>query len=499
MRGHRERGCSGRGGAARADQPPSHTLASPTQPLIRSAVGAALDQLATIAREVRGYQTATSRANRLAALARASDMLQELGQTIEREVTTPERSVLQRIVQQWQHMVIVVGGDVASRALHGPVTNPYILNNPAEGDGFVGREDIMRRLEELWGSDAQRQVPSVVLYGHRRMGKTSILHNLGARFGSQTVVVDFNMQRIGTLRDDADLLYQLALALYDACEERGFTGIAEPQESDFPSDSPARGFNRFLTRLDQVRAGYRFIITVDEFEKLEEQMDKGRLTPDLLDHWRGVYMTYPWLIMAFAGLYTLEERRHDYWNPLFGSVTAVRVSFLTPGAARQLITQPTPDFALDYDEDAIERIIALTNGQPFLVQLIGHALVTRFNQQTYEAGREGERRFHLADVETAINAPDFDRDGSAYFLGVWRQAEREPAGQTAILTALAPHADGLDRHTLAAATALPDNTLDTALKTLAQHDVVRHNPTTDCYTFTVPLMRRWVARHKAGG
>ncbi|NJL06704.1 MAG: ATP-binding protein, partial [Chloroflexaceae bacterium] len=472
--------------AARAMQPPSQTLASPEQPLIRPAVCAALDQLATIAREVSGYQTATSRANRLAALARASDLLQELQQTIDSSVTTPEQYGLQRIVQQWQALVIAVGGDVASQNQRGPVANPYILNNPAESDGFVGREDILRRLEELWGSDANRQVPSVVLYGHRRMGKTSILHNLGTRFGSQTVVVDFNMQRVGTVRDNADLLYQLALALYDACTERGIAGLDEPQEADFPSDSPTRGFNRFLTRLDRVRGSYRFIITVDEFEKLEAQIDAGRLTPDLLDHWRGVYMTYPWLVMAFAGLYTLEERRHDYWNPLFGSVMAVRVSFLTPGATRQLITQPSPDFALDYDEDAIERIIALTGGQPFLVQLIGHSLVTRFNQQTYEAGREGERRFHLADVDAVINAPDFERDGDPYFTGVWRQAEREPAGQTAILAALAPHDGGLDRPALAAATGLPNDVLESALATLVQHDVITPSdtPAPDCYRFT---------------
>ena len=43
----------------------------------------------------------------------------------------------------------------------------------------MGREDIMRHLDELWAGEGERS--SVVLYGHRRMGKTSILQNLGAR------------------------------------------------------------------------------------------------------------------------------------------------------------------------------------------------------------------------------------------------------------------------------------------------------------------------------
>lgn len=103
------------------------------------------------------------------------------------------------------------------------------------------------------------------------------------------------------------------------------------------------------------------------------------LDDDLLAFWGGIITTFPWFVMAFAGLYTLEERRCDYWSPLFGSVTGIKVGFLAPDAARRLITQPGPDFDLDYDEDAIAAIIALTGGQPFLIQLIGHALVMRFN------------------------------------------------------------------------------------------------------------------------
>jgi hypothetical protein len=354
----------------------------------------------------------------------------------------------------------------------------------------------MRRLEELWGHAGQ--VPSVVIYGHRRMGKTSILHNLGQRFGTQTLIVDFNMQRIGRVSSDADLLYQMALHIYDECVAVGITGLDEPAEHDFPVARPYLGFTRFLRRLDGVRAGRRVIITVDEFEKIEAQMDAGRLTPDLLEFWRGSFMTYSWLVLAFAGLYTLEERRHDYWSPLFGSVTGIKVSFLTPGAARRLITEPAPDFDIDYAEAAIARILALTHGQPFLVQLIGHTLVTRFNQQTYEEGRERERRFHRADVEEVITAPEFDRDGTPYFSGVWWQAEQShPPGQPALLSALASHRDGLPLAALAQAAGLEPEPTRAVLDTLVQHDVVAHRD--GHYVYTVELMRRWVVRRKVGG
>ena len=53
-----------------------------------------------------------------------------------------------------------------------PIENPYIAGNPVTGDLFVGRKDIFRRLEELWRKSGQCE--SVVIYGHRRMGKSSI-------------------------------------------------------------------------------------------------------------------------------------------------------------------------------------------------------------------------------------------------------------------------------------------------------------------------------------
>jgi hypothetical protein len=389
----------------------------------------------------------------------------------------------------------------------GPVANPYVVGNPVIGNTFVGREDVLRRLEELWSKEGQS--PSVVLYGHRRMGKSSILHNLGARFGASTVIVDFNLQRTGLVASTGELLHNLALALYDSLPQASARGLAELDESQFTAHNAYTAFDRFLKQLDRVRARWRFIIAVDEFELIEAKIAEGQLEPHLLDFWRGVIQTYPWLIMAFAGLHTLQEMTRDYWHPLYGSVQAIPVSFLGPEDARRLVTQPSPDFPLDYDADAIERIIALTHGQPYLVQLVGHALVTRFNRQTYEEGVERERRFGLADVEAVIATPEFFRDGDAYFTGVWVQAERsEPPGQTIVLRALAQPAQfGSDvkygqatygggrlvaAEEIAHETGLVLENVRRALETLARHDVVTQE--NGRWRFTVELMRRWVAQ-----
>ena len=477
---------------------------------IRPPVLTTLDRLGQVGAEIATYRDATSRVNQLAALARATDALDRLDEYVVAEVMAPEQYILRRIARQWRRLVSEAGGEVGRAEEVGPVANPYVAGNPVTGDLFVGREDVLRRLEELWSGTGQK--PSVVLYGHRRMGKSSILHNLGARFGPHVVVVDFNMQRVGLVESTGELLYNLALALYDAQEETRFFGknlvsLDEPDEEHFTAHNPYTSFDRFLKRLARSETGQsgagerRFIVTVDEFELIEALIAGGQLEPRLLDFWRGLIQTYPWFVMAFAGLHTLQEMTRDYWHPLFGSVIGIPVSFLGHDAAWRLVTQPTPDFPLDYDRDAVERIIGLTHGQPYLVQLIGHGLVTRFNRQTFEESIERERRFSLADVEAVINAPEFYRDGDAYFTGVWRQAETsEPPGQTAALRALAHPApalrEGLEGEQpveeITRQAGLAPEEIGRALEALARHDVVVEED--GRWQFTVELMRRWVAQ-----
>lgn len=459
---------------------------------IRPTVITALTRLKEIGAEIATYQDATTRANKQAALLRATDALDKLDEYVVAEVVAPEQTILRRLLGQWRKLVSEAGGEEGRAQISGPVPNPYIAGNPVIGDLFVGREDIMGELEELWTKPGQ--CPSVVLYGHRRMGKSSILQNLGDRFGAQTVIIDFNMQRVGNIASTGELFHALALELYDSLPPAGQQELGEPQEESFTTRNPYNTLNRFLKQLDGLRGEGRFIITLDEFELLEEKIEQQRLEPNLLDYWRGLIHTYPWWIMAFAGLHNLEEMRRDYWHPLYSSVKAIPVSFLSPKAALRLITQPSPDFDIDYDPEAIERIINLTNGQAYLIQHICHALVTRFNRQTFEEGREGKRRFTLEDVETVINAPEFYRDGNAYFHGVWDQAEKsQPEGQLKILEKLSSAEMSLPE--LVEETALTEQQVLQALTALKNHDVIEQRG--DNFVYRVKLMRRWVARRTA--
>lgn len=376
------------------------------------------------------------------------------------------------------------------RQLVTPIPNPYVVGNPVTGSLFVGRDDILLRFEELWSTSGQ--IPSIVLYGHRRMGKTSILRNLSEKF-RQDLFIDFNMQRVGDITSSGELLYNLALAIYDALPEA--TGyLKEPLESDFLERNSSATFDRFLKKLDLVRNNQKVIIAIDEFEIIEELINEGKLEARLLGFWRSLIQTYSWFVMVFSGLHTLQEKTHDYWNPLFGSVQVIPVSFISPKATEALITNPSPEFNLDYTPDAVTLIYKLTYGQPYLIQLICHNLITYFNRQRFEEGIYRQPPLNVQDIETVINMPEFYRDGNAYFNGVWEQA-KEIRGQEQLQILRTLSQQPLTLNQLLEQTNLNPEKLYKALQILERHDVIQQQGS--YYSYKVELMRRWVAEHQA--
>jgi hypothetical protein len=470
---------------ATAESPPPRTDNE-----LRPTILQTLHDFHLVRQEIHTAIIATSNTNRLRSIALANDRLDQLQTYITETVPSgyPEHKLLLRITRQWQKIITQAGGTAARQQLLTPVSNPYVAGNPVTGKLFVGRDDILQRIEELWTQPDQ--ISSIVLYGHRRMGKTSILRNLPGRFGPHTHIIDFNLQRVGMIDQLADLIYRLAIELHDALPTTLQTHIPEPTEDQYyNTNNPTTQLDRLLKQIQTHRQTDRFILAIDEFEILEDLITQGKIEPTIIAYLRALIQTYPWFILIFAGLHTLQEMTENYWNPLFGSVTRIPVSTLSPASAYQLITNPTDDFLLDYDQDAIDRIIQLSGGQPYLTQLLCQSLITRFNRIRFEERREIEPRFTLTDVETIVSNPDFYRDGNAYFSALWDQAtETHAPTQHLILRALTQSPLKLSELTHL----IPNSNLQSALQTLLEHDVIALE--TDRYTYRVELLRLWVQR-----
>jgi hypothetical protein len=390
-----------------------------------------------------------------------------------------ERRLILGIALAWLRPLIEVLCQERKISITEPVQNPYVVGDPVQGHFFYGREDVLKQLEELWVMGNQLQ--SVVLYGHRRMGKTSILLNAADYLGEQVQIAYVNLLRLG---DSPQGVAEVLMAISDAIAEA--VGCTPPEDVDL-LNLPYRTFERYLKQVE-VNLDGGLIIALDEFEKIEELIEAEKIPKDFMGFLRGLVQMSPTVAFAFAGLHTLEEMTADYFQPFFASVIPIHVGFLEPKATELILAYPY--FPLDHTSETVERIYALTSGQPYLVQLVGFQLVRRYNDFAFEQGRPRDPVFTVEDVEAVINDPEFFKRGRYYFDGVWGQAARGASGQQAILRALAPRPDGLTIDALAQVTGMDEETLQEALKTLTRHDVVRERE--GCWQIIVELFRRWV-------
>ncbi len=211
--------------------------------------------------------------------------------------------------------------------------NPYVIGNPVTGSLFIGREDILRQLEELWITGNQLQY--VVLYGHRRMGKTSILINIANSTGAEIKVIYVNLQRLGAVSQGvAEVLMAISDEIATAFK------IESPDDDAFLK-LPQRTFERYLKQVIAYMPYRGLIIALDEFETIEELIQQGQIDPGFMGFLRGLVQMSPKIAFAFAGLHTLQEMTADYFQPFFASVIPIRVSFLNPGATKTILANPT--------------------------------------------------------------------------------------------------------------------------------------------------------------
>ena len=386
--------------------------------------------------------------------------------------------------------MLAIATDVGEITHTQPVHNPYVAGDPVEGDLFVGRGEVIKQLEELWLMGNQLQ--SVVLYGHRRMGKTSILKNLSSYLGNNVKVAYINLLSLGAVSKDNGES-EVLIALSDAISQA--VSLSPPTDEDFLR-LPAVTFQRFIRLISQqFQPNQGLVIALDEFEKIEELISTGSLNPDFLGFLRGILQEHANIAFAFAGLHTLEEMTGDYFNPLFASILPIPIRFFSIGETRQLLANPAEDFTLDYEPETLNKIYQLTAGQPYLTQLIGFQLVRHYNHQVFEEGRERSPIFTVEDLTFVTHHSDFFTKGSYYFTGVWNQAAQDTPCQQEILWILAKATDGeASLSGLRRKSRLSEEAIAQALTTLKRHDVVRDDD--GKWQIIVPLFREWVLKHQ---
>ncbi|WP_298912124.1 AAA family ATPase [uncultured Nostoc sp.] len=356
------------------------------------------------------------------------------------------------------------------------IDNPYIIGVPLtlKQEIFTGCDDIGLRIEQLL---LDRRRPPLLLYGQRRMGKTSLLNNIGKLLPSNIIPMFVDLQGApSSASDHAGFLYNLARDMEKSAKKQGLTLPSLARE--ILKSDPFTYFYEWLDKVEQALEQNTALLALDEFEVLDNAIAKGRFDEqDILGMLRHLIQHRPRFKVLLAGSHTIEE--YQRWASYLINVQVVHISYLKEAEVRQLIECPVKDFTLRYEPNAVERVLQLTRCHPFLVQLLCAEIIVLKNEQDPSI----RRLAILADVEAAI--PEALQSGSFFFADI--QNNQVDATGQAILRFIAAQGEGaiVSRQTLLQQ--FPDANITFSL--LLQRELIEE--VDDGYRFQVELIRRW--------
>ncbi|MEI7848968.1 MAG: AAA family ATPase, partial [Chloroflexota bacterium] len=233
------------------------------------------------------------------------------------------------------------------------IPNVYHSGTPLIKDSktFKGRRDLFHSLgNELINPSGQR--PALLLFGARRMGKSSTLKQLPVQLGPQIIPATLDLQASGAVKNTASLLYLLTREITRSARQERRLQLPELTREQLEKD-PYLVFQDWLEQVEKKLGDYYWVLlALDEFEALGEMLEAGRTDERIFQTLRGLMQNHPRITVLMSGAHTLEELP-PLWSNYLINTRMLKVGPLADADARELILRPIPDFPLTYDEDAV--------------------------------------------------------------------------------------------------------------------------------------------------
>ena len=353
------------------------------------------------------------------------------------------------------------------------IPNPYIVGTPIPNQAyFYGREELISFVRDTINPPQQRVV---VLYGQRRVGKTSVLYALARQLSENYSPVYFDLM--------GQANRPLTSALYDIASQIADDHLLdEPHPFTAPAD-----FRRYLEQVcTELPDDKPLLLLFDEFDDLSgEQLNSDAAVHTLFDYLRDLLnVTLPIAFIFVVGR-RLTELPENF-KSILKQAPSRRVSFLSKSGTAILITKPAAG-TINYTPQAVEAIYNLTSGHPYFTQLICFEL---FRLARVSAKTE----VTAADVTAVLEqAMETGKGGLAWF---W---DGLPLAERFVMSAIAEISDDqqeeastADVQALLSAYNLKFLGLEItdAPTILVNWEILRQ--TDHGYRFSVDLVRRWI-------
>jgi hypothetical protein len=365
------------------------------------------------------------------------------------------------------------------------IPNVYHSGTPLikESKTFKGRRDLFRSLgNELINPSGQR--PALLLFGARRMGKSSTLKQLPVQLGPQIIPVTVDLQSLVAVESASNLLYLIAREVTRSARQERRLILPELTQAQLQNDAYA-GFQEWLEKVEKSLGDYYWVLlALDEFEALGDMLSAGRIDERIFQTLRGLMQHHPRFTVLVSGAHTLEELP-PVWSNYLINTKMLKVGPLEKAEAHELITRPIAEFPLTYEEDAVSLLLAETGGHPNWLQFTCREIVENLNN---------ENRFHAhrPDVEAAVNKVPQVLAGD--FKDLWEG--RDSSDEMRSLLKFVANNEKADENILYKHFAGQEMAFQKALTFLTRRDILISED--NQYLFKAALLQRWVAKQQTG-
>lgn len=235
--------------------------------------------------------------------------------------------------------------------------NPFVTGQPAKGRDFFGRQDVLRNVKSF----LQNKNYHLLIFGQRRIGKTSLLKNIQDTFKSKTSsFLYYNLQ------DKANVeVSNLIKNLLSKISKQTKSEYVFENEINYCSD-----FAILSSRILENSAVDDLIILFDEFDVMYSKERTDEFVNIILNstEYFSEHQTKIKFIYAFGDNYSLNYFESDFFSGK--KIKTLNLTDFEPITVNELVGLSKE--LIPFEQAAVKTIYELTGGNPFFIQCLAY-------------------------------------------------------------------------------------------------------------------------------
>lgn len=304
--------------------------------------------------------------------------------------------------------------------------NPYFYGRPVkDSEMFFGREQVLEKILDRIKNVAKQDI---LVHGIRRIGKTSLLHQLNNRLQLPLIPVYISLQQLGEV-DDLSLLRQLLNEIVDAVGKiadfvpndmkkrniptftTGFAGVKPQPPFDVISRAFRKDLEALLDYVKELAPGIRIVVLMDEGDLLFKiGIHMQRFMRDLLQR-------YDQMVMIMAGSpKIIELSAASYDSPFYNNFAHENLVGLELEEAKDLIQTPMHALGVSCSLDLARQIHKYCGGISYYIQAVCYHLLAETYKRKKGECSKAELSFAEEKVFTELRTS---------FEAVWEEFNEE--------------------------------------------------------------------------